>query len=103
MKERFGKWEFDKERLTLTHLGENYEIDLETMTNSAKILVWIFQIQAKVWATPQVVYDLIEAIRALIHPQGNVCSFGIDNEVNVAELVKKGAHPGRPITFEMVE
>ncbi len=86
---RFGNWEFDRERLILAYpvtRNYQYEIDLEEMTCSAEILDWIFQIQGKTWATPQVMYDLLKAIHILIHPQQNICSWGKDHRINVAEL-----------------
>ena len=89
---QFGNWEFDQEMLTLTYpvtRNYEYEIDLEKMRCSAEILNWIFQIRGKTWATPEVMYDLLTAIRVLIHPQQNVCSWGKDRRINVAEVVRE--------------
>lgn len=71
----FGKWVFSKNNYTLT-FGGYYEIDLETITDSAKMLDIIFQVQGKSWATESVLYDLLRALITLLNPQRNLCPGG---------------------------
>jgi hypothetical protein len=33
-------------------------------------LDWIIQVKQKVWATPQVMSDLLDAIKMILNPQG---------------------------------
>ncbi len=58
---------FQKHNLTIQIYSDHkkewlYGVDLENCTNSAEILDYIFQIAAKKWRTPQILYDLIKEI-----------------------------------------
>ena len=79
---RFGRWRFDPEQSTLSCRAglsdHQYYIPLAQLTNSAQILDWLCQIQSKRWASPEIVWDLIEAIVFLIDPQSHICCGGVE-------------------------
>lgn len=75
---RWGNWQFHPHNLTLRYEPLRYEVDLEKITSSARMLDWIFQIAPKNWATPKVRSDLLDALEALLQPQGNYCGAGRD-------------------------
>ena len=81
---RFGMWELDGDRLTLelknSVLNTRYEIDLEQITSSAKMLDVIFQVQRKSWGGPNVA-SLLEAFDVIFQPQANLCSCGASKEI----------------------
>lgn len=85
----FGKWTFNPSNLTIT-LNDpevyEYEIDLETITNSAQMLDWIFQIKKKTWVTHEIMFDLLTALNVLLDPQCNYCSWGENYTVCVADI-----------------
>lgn len=72
----FGKWEYNRVAFTLTHLAEDYEIDLDEVTNSAELLDWLCQVQGKSWCTKKDLWTLFEAFDYLFKPQQNLCPFG---------------------------
>lgn len=85
----WGPWRLDAERLVLVFI-DGYEIDIETINSSAEMLDWIFQIHRKVWATPQVMADLVQALKDIFDPQANLCSFGIDERIeNPKEFLRQ--------------
>lgn len=57
------KMYFQKSNLTIQFVGKNgtpfYEIDLEECIDSASILDWIYQVQSKNWANPEVMFALL--------------------------------------------
>ena len=86
-----GKWIFNPKNLTLFNSEARYEVDLEKMTDSAKVLDWIFQIEGKASTK---LFDLENFVRLLSiaiwchfdeFAQGVFCPDGIDNEVNWKE------------------
>lgn len=86
--ESFGPWEFDSEDYLLIHKKAEYIIPLERITSSACILDWIFQVQGKPWADLIDVYTLLVALRRILDPQANYCSFEEDRRTEGAELAK---------------
>src|SRR6266850_8563237 len=77
--DHWGPWQFDARLLTLTHIDDSwYEIDLETLDTSARMLDLIFQITSKTWVSREDAGHLIEALRALLSLQANLCSFGYE-------------------------
>jgi hypothetical protein len=91
--DRWGKWELDAKRLVLVFDG-HYEIDLEMIISSAGMLDWIYQINGKTWAERKDIGDLVQAFEDLFHPQGTLCSMGIDKKLNASEFLR--AHLGGP-------
>jgi hypothetical protein len=85
---RWGDWKYRRSNYTLTYEPWNYEIDLEGIKRSSQILDWVFQIQTKTWATPQVLADLLEALRELLDPQANYCPSGMDRQTSAKEAVE---------------
>lgn len=78
----WGEWTYDYSSKCLCFRirgdSEDYYIPLGKINKSSQILDWIFQLNAKTWATPEVMKDLLEALDFLLKPQANYCSFGTD-------------------------
>lgn len=73
-----GKWVFHPENLTLelVHRHYWYEVDLERCGTSAAMLDWVFQVHGRFGkGTTE---SLLDALRDLLHPQGELCSWGIE-------------------------
>lgn len=87
----FGLWKYRKSNLTLWCQKYQYEIDLEKITDSAKMLDWIFQVNSKTWAQddPAVMSDLINALDDLLEPQANYCSWAKDKSANPKSILKR--------------
>jgi len=81
--QRWGSWRLDAVRLCFLyeqtidgHSRVIYEIDLETCRDSSSVLDWICQISGKGWGCASVA-DFVKALRDLVDPQENFCSFAI--------------------------
>lgn len=85
---RWGKWRFDARQLTLTHTDVDYEIDLEKLNTCAEMLDWIFQAATKTWCSPEDAGHLLTALRVLLHPQANLCSFGAEKKFDASRHLK---------------
>jgi hypothetical protein len=85
----WGGWVLDGNALVLTLKSHSYEIDLEGITDSAKMLDWIFQIRMKAWSTNDIVGDLISAFQDIFRPQGTLCGFGVDKTLDATAHLKK--------------
>ena len=83
---RFGRWIVDENKLSLDH-DKGYKIDLEATTCSAQMLDWIFQINAKAWATIDDLGQLIKALDAIFYPQSTLCSFGVDHNLDATKFL----------------
>lgn len=86
----WGKWRYNAHNLTLEYgNGFNpYYLDLEECKNSAGLLDWIFQVCNKSWMTTDERGHLLEAIDDLLHPQANLCSFGVDRKFDVTAYLR---------------
>lgn len=88
----WGPWHLDAKARTLyTEAGGyRYDIDLETCTNSAEVLDWICQIAEKHWGPeegrPAIVAGLVHALIDVLHPQGNLCSWGQSKRLTRAKI-----------------
>lgn len=90
---RWGPWILDADRLCLcrcpddvTDPRENiYEVDIETIDSSYRLLDWICQIAMKSWGTADVVGNLAIALNQLFVPQHRMRP---GMEVNNRELLK---------------
>jgi hypothetical protein len=71
-------WHHDSRHRTITYRPLQYEIDLDRCTTSAAVLDWICQIANKTWATDTVLAALVRQLNALLEPQANLCSFGVE-------------------------
>jgi hypothetical protein len=59
-----GQWKYDPELLTVTH-DNGYEIDLEQLTNPAKLLDMLLQVSGKAWQTPETLGELVVLLKAI--------------------------------------
>jgi|SRR5712691_4670156 len=84
---KWGNWHLEASNLTLAlQTAENkYKIDLESVTDSAEMLDWIFQLRMKVWVTNDIIGDLASAFRDLFNPQATICSGGHNRTINAKE------------------
>ncbi len=88
-KPKWHPWTFNRSNLTLEH-PNSYWVDLERCNTSAEMLDWIFQVNTKGWATPEVIAGLVHALRDLLHPQANLCSMGVERgPINPERVIKK--------------
>lgn len=86
---RNSRWKLDKSNWTLLHIGTHYEIDLETITTSAQLADWIFQVSRKTWATTEDRSDLLEAFQEILNPQETLCPFGMSRELDATRFLAK--------------
>ena len=91
--ENWGSWHLDREiRVLWTEAGGyRYEVDLDTCTSSARVLDWIMQIAGKVWGSTAaehyvIVGGLVNALNAVLRPQGNLCSSGRSKHLSAAQI-----------------
>lgn len=84
---KWGPWTLNPKNLSLE--TEHYDISLKSIKNSATLLDWIFQVQAKTWADPQVLHGLLAAFEDVLHPQANYCSMGVDRQVDSEKLARE--------------
>lgn len=94
MKESYGRWRYDPDRIVLVYVGdegrEEYEVDPEECTTSAKTLDFIAQVSRKTWASREDVGNLVAALDDLLDIQSNLCSFGEDKRIaDVRALIKQ--------------
>jgi hypothetical protein len=87
----WGAWVLDTEALVLVLTGEHgpYEIDLESITDSSRMLDWIFQIRMKTWSTNNIVGDLISAFQDIFRPQATLCGGGVGKELDAGAFLRK--------------
>jgi hypothetical protein len=85
----WGNWRYNAKLLTLTHVAEHYEIRLDECSTSAQMLDWIFQLATKTWMTSEDIGDLIHALKDIINPQANLCSFGTIKTLDVKKYLAK--------------
>jgi hypothetical protein len=87
--ETWSGWRFDRRELTLT-FENGYWVDLETLSTSASLLDWIFQVFRKTWCTPKCLSGLIEALEELLSPQQTLCCFGAEHTIHPkTEILKR--------------
>jgi hypothetical protein len=95
--ERWGKWEFDAEGLVLKY-GEDgrneYEVDLGSITSSAEMLEWIFQVSVKTWASREDIGNLVRALGNLPCPQANLGSGGSDKQFDPVKYMRDHLRTG---------
>ena len=87
-KTRWGDWSYDKKRCVLMYRPKDYNVDLKECRNSAEVLNWVLEVNDKNWMTPEGLWDFVQAITALLNPQLNICSAGVDKVVDPCALVK---------------
>lgn len=81
VKTSFGRWTINATtaalEMTIPNTAQTYQVPLETMTDSATILDWVFQVAEKTWATSADVGDFVRAIEHLFGR--GVAGFGKDS------------------------
>lgn len=84
----WGDWrlETDTMHLVLTRGSdaERYYIALRSITSSAPMLDWIFQLRMKSWVTNDIIGDLVSAFQDIFDPQGTLCGEGVDKQLNTS-------------------
>jgi len=82
----FGRWTLNTKNGCLEiNMSSLYQIRLEEMTNSARILDWIFQINEKTWATANDIGELIRAINYIFGR--DMASGGIDRPFDAKAIL----------------
>lgn len=56
----------------------NYDISLDRMDTSARVLDAILQVSQKTWATDKVVSDMVRMLDRIFRPQSFLCSSGME-------------------------
>lgn len=84
--QQWGPWRF-ADNLVLIN-DDGYDIDLEQINSSAKMLDWMFQISHKARKDIYCVESLIEAFDDIFAPQHNCCSGGNDKKFSGTDLAK---------------
>jgi hypothetical protein len=85
---RWGDWMLDTDAQVLAldtrieGANHRYEIDLQTITDSAQMLDWIFQLRMKVWVNNDVMGDLLNAFQDIFRPQTFLCGGGHDKKLD---------------------
>jgi len=92
----WGPWRYERGGphlvLTMNNDDDWYDVDLRRCTCSGAVLDWIIQISEKMWATPEVIASLVNALDDLLRPQETMCSFGSESTVpdkDMAALLRK--------------
>ena len=85
----WGEWEYDPQTLCLISRSRGGEIDMTRMINSAQVLDWIFHLDGKGWVTPKIIAEFLEAVRFLIDPQENLCSWGENKTFDAKKHLKR--------------
>jgi hypothetical protein len=78
---QWGQWKYRADVFSLDNETQGYEVDLDTCTDSAQILNWVFQASSKEWSNEASV-DLIEAFRDIFNRQANVCPGGKGKKID---------------------
>lgn len=75
---RYGPWTYHPKTEELVH-DNGYPVDLEASSATcAALLDGICQVASKTWADGPTLRGLMDAVEALIHPQGSLCSGGVE-------------------------
>jgi hypothetical protein len=91
----WGDWTLEAEGESVPHLVLKREghtdraINLNEITDGAKMLDWIFQFRMKAWATNDIMGDLLSAFLAIYHPQQTLCSGGKGQRLDAKAFVGK--------------
>ena len=94
--ERWGTWEFDPGALSLSLQATGYRISLKDIKSSACMLDYIFELNAKPWATNEITRNLLNAFQDLFDPRMTLCSAPGSGAVNPeAILAERGRRSGQ--------
>jgi hypothetical protein len=82
----FGTWKLVGDDLVLKR--ENWRVVyFDRCNSSSQILDWIFHYSSH-GLTAEEMFDLINALKVILHPCKNYCSGGTNKKANGVELVK---------------
>src|SRR5262245_17304600 len=87
----WGNWRLKQSNWTLGHKKHGYELDLETITDSAQLLDCIFQAHHKRPFSNEDVRDLLHALDEIFDPQANLCSFGASRSIEPISFLRARA------------
>lgn len=65
----------------------DYDIPVASLTDPAQLLDWLCQIKGKNWATDEALAGLVRAFDDILHPQTNMCSWGIGRKIDPFEVI----------------
>lgn len=91
---RWGRWVYSARTYTLRHARYGYRVHLREMTDSAKMLDWIFQVRGK----PEMAADLADLLHALddlLDVQSSYCPCGRGKTVDPLRLLRDRDRRGR--------
>jgi hypothetical protein len=71
-----------------TYGNNSYDVDLRTLTSSARMLDLIMQIDGKMWASAACLSGLVRALDDILNPQANLCSSGGDKRLSAAQVAR---------------
>lgn len=85
-----GPWKFDPGLLVITHAAQpGYQVDVESMSTSAEVLDWIFQLHGKPWVQPADMASFLRLLRVVLDPQATLCSWGTEmGPIDVKRVVR---------------
>lgn len=93
----WGPWQLDADTPALyiprtPEPGDDlYWLPLDSCVTSAAVLDWIFQVNAKTWATVEIRAGLLNALDDVLDPQSTICSFGQGSALPVDEIRARAA------------
>ena len=82
----FGTWKLVGDDLILKRQNHRV-VYFDRCNSSAQILDWIFHYSSH-GLTAEEMFDLINALKAILHPCKNYCSSGMNKKANGLELVR---------------
>lgn len=88
----WGRWTLNTntaclETVIAADTGATYQVPVDELSNSAKILDWVFQVEEKTWANSADVGDLVSAVREIIGR--GVASSGKDNPLDPKKILSE--------------
>lgn len=86
----WGDWQFNTSNACLEYTDPHtrqmiYQVPVDEMDTSARILDWIFQIEEKTWADRTVVGDFVTATRSILGR--HVAGSGIDSPIDPKRIL----------------
>jgi hypothetical protein len=94
---KWGDWQLDEDDFTLVLQsgGRHFEIRLEDISNSAKMLEWELQLRTKEWVTIDIIADLVSAFLDLLGSQTTRYGQGFKATVDTRGSVRLSSPPTR--------
>ena len=86
----WGAWVYDQNYFVLRHKRTCYEVSLDGLTCSAKILDWIAQVNSHFTVTE--VGEFVDALDDILYLQGSVCGMGVDRRIQPRAIADKNGY-----------